>query len=120
MKNILFYSPDLNLCASLLMYFGDKYSVTTTTNLDSIEPISETLALDLLVLDGEPDDRLLELCKKMQSKKPLFRIILTYVYTSKFKEREADLKNYVEAVFYKPIDLYEVARKIERMMFQVS
>ncbi len=101
------------------MYFGDKYSVTTTTNLDSIEPIAETLVLDLLVIDGEPDDRVFELCKKLQNKRPHFRIILTYVYTAKFKEREADLKNYIEAVFYKPIDLYEVARKIERMMFQV-
>ncbi len=120
MKSILFFSPDLNLCASLLMYFGDKYSVTTTTNIDLIEPILEKLAFDLLVIDGEPDDQVVELCKKMQVQRPHFRVILTYVYTTKFKDREAAIKNYIEAVFYKPIDLYEVAQKIERLMFQLS
>ena len=120
MKSILFYSPDLNLCASLLMFFGDKYSVTTTTNLDSIEPIMRSLEFDLLVIDGEPEKRVEEICKKLSELTPHLPVILTYVYTIKYKEREACLKNYIEAIFYKPIDLFEVSQKIDRMMFQYS
>lgn len=102
------------------MFFGDKYSVTTTTNLDSIGPILGSMTFDLLVIDGEPDRNVEELCKVLNTKQPELPIILTYVYTIKYKEREASLKNYIEAIFYKPIDLFEVAQKIDRMMYQFS
>jgi DNA-binding response OmpR family regulator len=102
------------------MFFGDKYSVTTTTNLNSIEPILGSMNFDLLVIDDEPDKNVEELCRRLNEKQPCLPIILTYVYTIKYRENEVSLKNFIEAIFYKPIDLFEVAQKIDRMMYQLT
>lgn len=121
MKSILFYSPDLNLCASLLMFFNDKYTVTTTTDLSTLESILKTQCFDLLIIDAEPSEQVDALCRKIHEDD--FRhlpIILTYVYTIKYKDREAALRQYIEAIFYKPIDLFEVAQKVDRLMYQFS
>lgn len=113
MRNILFYSPDLNFCASMLMFFNDKYSVTTTTSLETFESILNSSSFDLLVLDSEPTPKINELCKKISSEEKHSPIILTYVYTIKYKQIEQELKQIVDAIFYKPIDMVEVSQKID-------
>lgn len=118
MKSILFYSPDLNLCASLLMFFNEKYLVTTTTDFTTFEGILASTSFDLLVIDSEPTDSLVELCNKLQQSNLHAPIILTYVFTIKFSDKEALLKNTTDAIFYKPIDLFEVSQKIDRLMLQ--
>lgn len=118
MKSILFFSPDLNLCASLLMFFNEKYSVTTTTDLNTLEHILNNLSFDLLVIDAEPTEHVAAICKKINAENKGLPVILTYVYTIKYKEREADLRPFVEAIFYKPIDLFEVSQKIDRLLYQ--
>jgi DNA-binding response OmpR family regulator len=120
MKSILFYSPDLNLCASLLMFFNEKYAVTTTTDLSVLENIFNSTHFDLLVIDSEPTDAIIDLCKTVQEKHPNTSVISTYVYTNKFCDKESVLKNFVDIIFYKPIDLFEVSQKIDRMMFQTA
>jgi DNA-binding response OmpR family regulator len=118
MKSILFYSPDLNLCASLLMFFNEKYAVTTTTDLSALENIFNSTHFDMLVIDSEPTDMIIDFCKTVHEKPPNIPVISTYVYTSKFADKESALKNYVDIIFYKPIDLFEVSQKIDRVMFQ--
>jgi DNA-binding response OmpR family regulator len=118
MKSILFYSPDLNLCASLLMFFNEKYAVTTTTDLSVVGNIFNSARFDLLVIDSEPTNTIIELCKSVHEKHTDIPVISTYVYTNKFGDKEAELKNFVDIIFYKPIDLFEVSQKIDRMMFQ--
>ena len=118
MKSTLFYSPDLNLCVSLLMFFNDKYSVTTTTDLDTLENIIRSSSFDLLVIDAEPNDKIEKLCKKLKESDLHIPIILTYVYTIKYRDKESLLKNFIDAIFYKPIDLFEVSQKIDRLMYQ--
>ncbi len=118
MKSILFYSPDLNLCASLLMFFNEKYAVTTTTDLSVLGNIFNSAHFDLLVIDSEPTDTIIDLCKTVRESHPGIPVISTYVYTNKFSDNEAELKSSVDIIFYKPIDLFEVSQKIDRMMFQ--
>lgn len=113
MRNILFFSPDLNFCASLLMFFNDKYTVTTTTSLETFENILQNSNFDLLVIDSEPTPKVNSLCKKISAFEKHTPIILTYVYTIKYKETEQELKKIVDAVFYKPIDMAEVSQKID-------
>lgn len=120
MRSILFYSPDLTLCASLLMFFNDKYTVTTTTDLHTLEEILGSITFDLLVIDAEPNAQVEDLCKKIHEYGKHIPIILTYVYTIKYRDREAALRDYIEAIFYKPIDLFEVTQKIEHLMHQFS
>jgi DNA-binding NtrC family response regulator len=113
MRNILFFSPDLNFCASLLMFFNEKYTVTTTTSLETFENILQNSNFDLLVIDSEPTPKVNSLCKKISNVEKHIPVFLTYVYTIKYKETEHELKKIVDAIFYKPIDLAEVSQKID-------
>ncbi len=118
MKSILFFSPDLNLCASLLMFFNEKYSVTTTTDLQTLENLTGSIAFDLLVIDAEPMDSIWNICSRINSEeKKHTPVILTYVYTVKYRDKEKKFKQYIDAVFYKPIDLIEVSNKIDQLLF---
>lgn len=120
MKNILFFSPDLNLCASLLMFFNDKYSVTTTTDFESLKNIIKNSPCDLLVIDAEPTQRIETFCREINEQRDHIPIILTYVFTIKYKDRESSLKKFIDAIFYKPIDLIEVSQKIDRLMVKFT
>lgn len=120
MGNILFVSPDLNLCASLLMYFYDKYSVTTTTDAGNVEKILGTGSYDLLVMDAEPDERINKLLADIRKTEGHPIAILTYVYQKKYGEAEESAKSNVDAVFYKPYDLEEVSKKIEALLAEAG
>mgnify|MGYP001248672471 FL=1 len=120
MKNILFVSPDLSLCASLLMYFNEKYSVTTTTNFDNVSKILQTEKFDLVVLDADLTIATEKLLKEISALPVKVPVILTYVYTVKHQGMESSIRPYVNEVFYKPFDLLEVSSKIDRMMSNCS
>ncbi|HPI38342.1 MAG TPA: hypothetical protein PK397_10390 [Ignavibacteriaceae bacterium] len=113
MKSILIFSPDSSLCASLMMYFNDKYNVTATTKFDDIIGIIKSTKFDLIIMDSEPDKKTAGLIDGVAEKYPDLPIILTYVYTSKYAEIENGLKEHVAAVFYKPIDLADVSERID-------
>ena len=116
MKNILFVSPDLSLCASLLMYFNEKYSVTTTTNFENVSKILQTEKFDLVVLDADLTTATERLLKEISALPVKVPVILTYVYTVKHQSMESSIRPFVNEVFYKPFDLLEVSSKIDRMM----
>lgn len=120
MQNILFFSPDLNLCTSLLMFFNDKYAVTTTTDFTSLNSIVKSTSFDLIIIDSEPDIKIENLCKQISDSPNPVPIILTYVYTSKLKQIEEKIKKYVTAIFYKPFDIFEVSKKIESILLHYS
>lgn len=120
MKNILFYSPDLNFCASMLMLFQDKYHVTATTALETVKKISEIERFDLVVLDSEPDTTISELCVKLHEKNNALPIILIYVFKGKFKEAEEEIREKVAAIFYKPINLIEVSKTIDKLLYKYT
>jgi len=113
MKSILIFSPDSSLCASLMMYFNDKYNVTATTKFDDIPGIIKSTKFNLVILDSQPDKKTSDLIKAISSKHPDLPIIITYVFSSKYAEIENGLKNHVAAVFYKPIDLADVSERID-------
>ena len=115
-KNILFVSPDLSLCASLLMYFYDKYSVTTTTDFNRLEKLLHSDDYDLLVLDSEPTDKIKNICSGLCNSGHCIPTILTYVYQDRYEEMENGIKKYVSAVFYKPFDLTEVSREVDKII----
>lgn len=116
MKSILFVSPDLSLCASLLMFFYDKYTVTTTTNFENIQKFIEANYFDLLVIDAEPNAKIGSICREVRESSPTIPIILTYVYTKSFREQDTKIRKITDAVFYKPVDLEEVSQAIQKML----
>ncbi|MBA4251406.1 MAG: hypothetical protein C0442_06765 [Chlorobiaceae bacterium] len=117
MQNILFYSPDLNLCASMLMYFSDKYSVTTTTDFDSLFTYSSSGKFDLVIIDSEPTSKIEIYCKELEGLSPATKILLLYVYTPKFADNETKIKSLVDGIFYKPLNLDDVTNKIHQLLY---
>lgn len=117
-KKILFYSPDFNLCLSLLVYLQDKYNITTTTDLSIVEAVSENSTVDLVLMDTEPSGVIEKLCENIRIKNSDMPIILTYVYKNQFNEFEKKMKSFVNSIFYKPYDLNEIALKMNSLMVQ--
>lgn len=116
MKNILFYSPDLNLLSNLQMYFNDRYSVTTTTNLSALSKFLSSKEFDLLILDAEPSEKVEKICQEIKSSDNSVPVILTYVFTNQLKTMDQKIRRVIDAIFYKPIDLKEVTEKINNML----
>jgi DNA-binding response OmpR family regulator len=112
-KKILFCSDDFSYGLSLLMFFSEKYFVTSTTDMESIPKLFEQNKFDLIIIDKEPETSVLNLCKNLKSKAPSPIIILTYAYNLKEGHKNEDLiKRYIDFIFYKPIDLVEVTRAL--------
>jgi len=116
MKNAIFYSPDLNLCVSLLLYFQDRYKVTTTTDLDILQVIAVKPGCDLIIIDAEPDLNIEHLCRIIRQRNEKATLILTYVYKSSLQDMEKNIRLTTDAVFYKPVDLVEVTKKLNQIV----
>lgn len=104
----------------MLMLFQDKYHVTATTDLETVKKISEIEKYDLVVLDTEPEKSISEICVKLHEKNNSLPIILIYVYKGKFKEAEEEIRNKVAAIFYKPINLIEVSKTIDKLLYKYT
>lgn len=116
MKNAIFYSPDLNLCVSLLLYFQDKYRVTTTTDMDVLKIIATKPACDLIIIDVEPNKQIENLCHLIKQENSNSALILTYVFKNHLQETEKNLRAYADAIFYKPVDLVEVTKTLNTIV----
>ncbi len=116
MKNIVIYSSDSNICLSLLMYFQNDYSVTTTTNISVLKAIDKTLNIDLVIIDAEPTKTVEDVCKLLKEKNPDIPIILTYVYENNSKSFDKNIRKYASSIFYKPFDLSEVTRQLSALL----
>lgn len=112
----MFYSPDFNLCLSLLVYLQDKYVITTTTDLSVVKAIADSSNFNLLLMDTEPSGVIENICEGIKSKDVNIPIILTYVYKTQFSEFEEKIKKLVSSVFYKPYDLNEISLKLNSLM----
>ena len=115
-KKILFYSPDFNLCLSLLVFLQDKYNITTTTDLSIVEAVSENSTVNLILMDTEPSPAIEKLCEDIREKNNDLPIILTYVYKKQFSESDKKIRKTVNSIFYKPYDLNEIAVKMSSLI----
>jgi len=90
--------------------------VTTTTNLDILNDIVKTSGFDLVILDAEPSKKVEEICKTVKESKTQTPVILTYVYNTRVKESENNIRKYINSIFYKPFDLNEVYSKLAMLV----
>ena len=115
-KRIFIYSPDLNFCFSLSMLFQDRYSVVTTTNHAMIESCDGTHAPHLVIVDAVPSESLLEKIAGLKKRQPTIPVISLYVYSDRAKELEQRLRNQVDALYYKPIDVNDLSSRIAELL----
>ena len=98
------------------MYLQESYSVTATTNLKSVGCFAVVSDFNLIVIDENPNNEILDLCRDLKEQKPGVPVILTYVFDKKIKDIEPSLRKYVTSIFYKPYDLNEVTMKMASLM----
>jgi DNA-binding response OmpR family regulator len=115
-KTIILYSPDLNFCFSLSMLFQDRYNVITTTNLGMLERLVTDYAADLVLVDAVPSSNLIERIESLRSASPKLPILLLYVYNSKETNLDRAIRAHVDSVFYKPLEIAPISRRIEELL----
>ena len=115
-KTILIFSPDLNLCFSLSMLFQDRFHVVTTTNLSAVESLAAGHSPDLMIADAVPSERLIEKLDALQTGSFRLPIILLYVYNARDVALDSAVRSHVDSVFYKPVEISAVSRRIEELL----
>ncbi len=115
-KTIILYSPDLNFCFSLSMLFQDRFNVITTTNLGMLDRLVADYSADLVVVDAVPSEKLIERTQGLRSVNPKLPIILLYVYNSKETNLDKAIREHVDSVFYKPLEIGPISRRIEELL----
>lgn len=104
------------MCYSFLMYLQDIYNVTTTTDLQVLSVLVSNSDVDLAIIDEEPSKKIEAICKNIHYIKDGLPVILTYVFKDQIKDFEADIRQYVSSIFYKPFDLNEISMKLSVLM----
>ena len=117
-KNILFYSPDFNLCYSLLVYLQDKYNVTVSTDFHVLKSLTKSNNFDLLIIDSEPDSKIEKLCEDLKLCPSPLKVILTYVYDKKMNNAEQRIRKHISTILYKPFDLTEISKSFPDLLKQ--
>ena len=117
-KNILFYSPDFNLCYSLLVYLQDKYNVTVSTDFHVLKSLTKSNNFDLLIIDSEPDSKIEQFCTELKDCPSQLKVILTYVYDKKMNAAEKRIRKYISTILYKPFDLTEISKSFPDILKQ--
>ncbi len=116
LKTIVIFSRTLDFCYSLLMFFQDMYQVTITTNEELLSTLVRTLDVDLIIVDAAPSQKMAEYFRLIKLACPDLPIILLYVYRSENQRLEQSIKEYVDAVFYKPMDIAEVTKRVNELV----
>jgi DNA-binding response OmpR family regulator len=115
-KTIILYSPDLNFCFSLSMLFQDRFNVITTTNLGMLERLVKDYAADLVLVDAVPSSQLIQRIEGLRTASPKLPILLLYVYNSKETNLDRAIREHVDSVFYKPLEIAPISRRIEELL----
>jgi DNA-binding response OmpR family regulator len=115
-KTIILYSPDLNFCFSLSMVFQDRFNVITTTNLGMLDRLVADYSADLVLVDAVPSQKLIERAEGLRALNPKLPIILLYVYNSRETALDRAIREHVDSVFYKPLEIAPISRRIEELL----
>ena len=115
-KTILIFSPDLNLCFSLFMLFQDRFHVVTTTNLATVVSLAVEHTADLLIVDAVPSERLISTLDSLKSARGCLPVIMLYVYNTREAALDRAIRDHVDSVFYKPVEISAVSGRIERLL----
>ena len=103
------YSPDVDLCMSLTLYFQNRYTIVTTMDGNMLPALVETHHPLLVIADALPTSWILQLFDSWKHKHPDMRVMLFRVWRYDDRKREAAIHKSINYVVYKPIDIDFVA-----------
>ncbi|MFN0157139.1 MAG: hypothetical protein ACKVRP_03595 [Bacteroidota bacterium] len=112
---IIMYSPDVDLCMSLTLYFQEKYIIITTTDGNTLPALVEMYHPLLVIVDALPTSWILDLFDGWKKVNPAMSIMLFRVWRYEDRKREATIHQSIDYVAYKPIDIAYVARIVNTL-----
>lgn len=116
-KKILIFSEDIDFCRSLTLLFQSKYDVLSTTVIEETFDLVGKEKVDLILADSAiSDERILSAIKKIKNVRTEIIIILLYVYNFSNIELEKNYREFVDGLFYKPVDIYQVMSVIKDLL----
>lgn len=120
-KGILIYSQDPDFCISLTLLFQEEYEVSSTTLLSEVAKKIGSRQVDLLVADSSSSLReIYREIEEIKKREPSFPVVLLYVYRFENKDLESNLRRFVNALFYKPIDITQLTDTVHSLLVKPS
>lgn len=109
-KTIVMYSPDVDLCMSLTLYFQNRYTIVTTMDGNMLPSLVDAHHPVLVIADALPTTWILHLFDMWKQQYRNMRVMLFRVWRYDDRRREAEIHRSIDYVVYKPIDIDFVAR----------
>lgn len=120
-KRVLIYSQDPDFCISLTLLFQEEYDVASTTLLHEVAEKIGLHQSDLLVVDSSSSLRdIYRQIEDIKKREPSFPVVLLYVYRTENKDLESNLRRFVNALFYKPIDIVQLSDTVHSLLGKPS
>ncbi len=120
-KRVLIYSQDPDFCISLTLLFQDEYDVASTTLLSEVGEKIGSGQADLLVADSSSSlSEMYQKIEDIKKREPSFPVVLLYVYRLENKDIESNLRRFVSALFYKPIDIMQLSDTVHSLLGKPS
>lgn len=119
-ETILLYSPDMDLCLSLRLFFQDKYNVITLTDPELLLTTVRTFHPSLLIIDALPTERMQDRFGSIKREHPDVHIIVFYgshVGRDHFHEH---VQSFVDVALSKPIEIEELAMCMAALVHRES
>lgn len=115
-KTVLLFSPDLDLCTSLTLLLQNRFKIVTTTQFEFVHKIVDTLNPHILIADLTPSEKLVDSITRLKADVPNLKIILFLDSWINYKKIESSLMKIADAIFYQPIDLIEINKKLDLLI----
>lgn len=115
-NTVLLFSPDLDLCTSLTLLLQNRFRIVTTTQFEFVHKIVDTLKPHILIADLTPSEKLVDSISRLKTDVPSLKIILFLDSWINYKKIESSLMKIADAIFYQPIDLIEINKKLDLLI----
>lgn len=115
-KTVFLLSPDLDLCTSLTLLLQNRFKIVTTTQFEFVHKIVDTLKPHIFIADLKPSEKLVDSITRLKTDFPNLKIILFLDSWINYKKIESSLMKIADAIFYQPIDLIEINKKLDLLI----
>ena len=113
---ILICSADMNFCFSLSSFFQDCYDVITTTDPELLGLLAAIHSVKLMVIDDQPSRRMIERLREVRRVNSDLPLIMLYVYGPGDSNLDKTIRDHVDTVLYKPVNVTEISRRIGELI----
>lgn len=113
---VVLYSPDIDFCMSLSMFFQDMYKIITTTDPEMMLEIVKGYQPDLAIVDASPSDRMNHRFEIMKREDDRLRIMLLHVPRVEGPPLHLQRTPHVDAMLSHPIDLTDVMEQVDFLL----